>query len=71
MSAVETAPIYAQLVREQGDVPGDVRRYAERTIEELHDALDFGRTPSAAVPRVLERTVRARPEGQHLGATSR
>lgn len=59
VSAVETAPIYAKLVRKQGDVPGDVRRHAERTIEELHDALDFGRTPSAAVPGVLERTVRA------------
>ncbi|WMX43647.1 hypothetical protein [Streptomyces roseicoloratus] len=30
-----TAPIYAELIREQGDVPGDVRRTAEEVLRDL------------------------------------
>lgn len=30
-----TAPIYAELIKEQGDVPGDVRRTAEEVLRDL------------------------------------
>ncbi|WP_435971900.1 hypothetical protein [Streptomyces sp. Qhu_M48] len=30
-----TAPIYAELIRERGDVPGDVRQVAEEVLREL------------------------------------
>ncbi|MGW0119760.1 hypothetical protein [Streptomyces sp. NPDC003327] len=30
-----TAPIYAQLIRERGDVPGDVRQAAEEVLRDL------------------------------------
>ncbi|MFI8823669.1 hypothetical protein [Streptomyces sp. NPDC053431] len=30
-----TAPIYAELIREQGDVPGEVRRTAEEVLRDL------------------------------------
>ncbi|WP_405997082.1 hypothetical protein [Streptomyces sp. NBC_00829] len=30
-----SAPIYAQLVRERGDIPAEVRDTAERTLREL------------------------------------
>ena len=30
-----TAPIYAQLIRERGDVPGDVRQTAEEVLRDL------------------------------------
>ncbi|MEW1696340.1 hypothetical protein ACIQCR_11875 [Streptomyces sp. NPDC093249] len=30
-----TAPIYAQLIRERGDVPGDVRQVAEAVLRDL------------------------------------
>ncbi|MCX2180443.1 hypothetical protein [Streptomyces sp. SKN60] len=30
-----TAPIYAELIREQGDVPGEVRRTAEEVMRDL------------------------------------
>lgn len=30
-----TAPIYSELIREQGDVPGDVRRTAEEVLRDL------------------------------------
>ncbi|MEU0133981.1 hypothetical protein ABZ172_08105 [Streptomyces sp. NPDC006296] len=44
MSSVEVsdAPIYAGLVEEQGDVPAEVRRVAEETLQEVESALDFG-----------------------------
>ncbi|MGW1895652.1 hypothetical protein ACWCP6_36210 [Streptomyces sp. NPDC002004] len=33
------APIYAQLIRERGDVPADVRHAAERTLRDLERAM--------------------------------
>lgn len=30
-----SAPIYAELIREQGDVPGEVRRAAEEVLRDL------------------------------------
>ncbi|MFJ3906493.1 hypothetical protein [Streptomyces sp. NPDC090025] len=30
-----SAPIYAELIREQGDVPGDARRTAEEVLRDL------------------------------------
>lgn len=30
-----TAPIYAELIRERGDVPGDVRQVAEDVLRDL------------------------------------
>ncbi|MFF1510205.1 hypothetical protein [Streptomyces sp. NPDC058326] len=30
-----TAPIYAELIRERGDVPGDVRQVAEEVLRDL------------------------------------
>ncbi|MFD3545501.1 hypothetical protein ACFWUW_07750 [Streptomyces sp. NPDC058655] len=35
MSTAHDAPIYAQLIRERGDVPGQVRREAEQIQREL------------------------------------
>ncbi|MEU9361960.1 hypothetical protein AB0D35_28195 [Streptomyces sp. NPDC048301] len=44
------APIYAGLVEEQGDVPAEVRRVAEETLQEIEGLLDFSamRVPAAA-----------------------
>ncbi|MEU0126571.1 MULTISPECIES: hypothetical protein [unclassified Streptomyces] len=44
------APIYAGLVEEQGDVPAEVRRVAEATLEEVDRVLDFSTmsVPAAA-----------------------
>ncbi|MFG2982183.1 hypothetical protein ACGFYQ_13140 [Streptomyces sp. NPDC048258] len=35
MSTANEAPIYAQLIRERGDVPGQTRREAEQIHREL------------------------------------
>ncbi|GAA3920268.1 hypothetical protein GCM10022244_31770 [Streptomyces gulbargensis] len=42
-----TAPIYAQLIRERGDVPGDVRQVAEEVLRDLSRVI---RVPPAAGP---------------------
>ncbi|WP_267245629.1 hypothetical protein [Streptomyces sp. PR69] len=36
------APIYSSLIRELGDIPAQVRRTAEQTMEEVDRAVDFG-----------------------------
>ncbi|MEV5971344.1 hypothetical protein [Streptomyces sp. NPDC051921] len=46
-----TAPIYAELIREQGDVPGDVRRAAEEVLRDLSRVIQMppsGLGPSGA-----------------------
>ncbi|MDH2392497.1 hypothetical protein QCN29_27710 [Streptomyces sp. HNM0663] len=35
------APIYSSLIRELGDIPAQVRRTAEQTMEEVDRAVDF------------------------------
>ncbi|MEY9842688.1 hypothetical protein [Streptacidiphilus sp. EB103A] len=43
------APIYAQLVRERGDVPSEARRAAEEALRRSANAVDF-RLPWRASP---------------------
>lgn len=40
-TATATAPIYAALIAEHGDVPGQVRKAAAEVEREEHDVLDF------------------------------
>ncbi|MGW5423911.1 hypothetical protein [Streptomyces sp. NPDC003943] len=46
-----TAPIYAELIREQGDVPGEVRRTAEEVLRDLSRVIQMppaGLAPTGA-----------------------
>ncbi|MET8505203.1 hypothetical protein AB6O49_33205 [Streptomyces sp. SBR177] len=46
-----TAPIYAELIREQGDVPGEVRRTAEEVLRDLSRVIQMppaGLAPNGA-----------------------
>ncbi|MFB7861131.1 hypothetical protein [Streptomyces sp. NPDC056069] len=43
-----TAPIYAELIREQGDVPGEVRRTAEEVLRDLSRVIQM--PPSGLAP---------------------
>ncbi|MEU8618933.1 hypothetical protein [Streptomyces sp. NPDC048623] len=48
-----TAPIYAELIREQGDVPGDVRRVAEEVLRDLSRVIQMppvGHGPNGGAP---------------------
>ncbi|MFI2780330.1 hypothetical protein [Streptomyces sp. ALB3] len=53
MSSTEAsdAPIYAGLVEEQGDVPAEVRRVAEETLQEVQSVLDFSAVRATAAAR--------------------
>ncbi|KOG11776.1 MULTISPECIES: hypothetical protein [Streptomyces] len=42
-----TAPIYAELIRERGDVPGDVRQVAEEVLRDLSRVIQL---PPQGVP---------------------
>ncbi|MEU6975597.1 hypothetical protein [Streptomyces sp. NPDC046371] len=42
-----TAPIYSELIREQGDVPGDARRTAEEVLRDLSRVIQM---PPAGMP---------------------
>ncbi|MEE1754625.1 hypothetical protein [Streptomyces sp. SP18CS02] len=42
MNARPDAPIYAQLIRERGDVPSEVREVAEETLRNLERAMNWG-----------------------------
>lgn len=42
-----TAPIYAELIRERGDVPGDVRQVAEEVLRDLSRVIQM---PPQGVP---------------------
>ncbi|MEU8761430.1 hypothetical protein [Streptomyces sp. NPDC048659] len=44
-----TAPIYSELIREQGDVPGDVRRTAEEVLRDLSRVIQM---PPAGMPQM-------------------
>ncbi|MEU2234806.1 hypothetical protein ACH4A8_07075 [Streptomyces vietnamensis] len=42
-----TAPIYAELIRERGDVPGDVRQVAEEVLRDLSRVIQM---PPQGIP---------------------
>ncbi|MFD9608072.1 hypothetical protein ACFWWS_01750 [Streptomyces sp. NPDC059083] len=42
-----TAPIYAELIRERGDVPGDVRQVAEEVMRDLSRVIQM---PPQGIP---------------------
>jgi hypothetical protein len=54
-----TAPIYAELIRERGDVPGDVRQVAEELLRDLSRVIPMppqgmpsqGMVPQGMVPQ--------------------
>ncbi|MER6217699.1 hypothetical protein ACGFY6_17655 [Streptomyces sp. NPDC048387] len=48
-STSSEAPIYDRLVRERGDVPGQVRREAEEILHHLAQVM-AGRPPSGGLP---------------------
>ncbi|MFF9850892.1 hypothetical protein [Streptomyces litmocidini] len=43
-----TAPIYAELIRERGDVPGDVRQTAEEVMRDLSRVIQM---PPQGIPQ--------------------
>ncbi|MEU6620530.1 hypothetical protein ABZ926_07055 [Streptomyces litmocidini] len=43
-----TAPIYAELIRERGDVPGDVRQVAEEVLRDLSRVIQM---PPQGIPQ--------------------
>ncbi|QKW10383.1 hypothetical protein HUT18_32200 [Streptomyces sp. NA04227] len=43
----DNAPIYAELIRDLGDVPEDVRRTAEQVLRKADRAVDFSRAVAA------------------------
>ncbi|WP_086830530.1 hypothetical protein [Streptomyces sp. NRRL B-24572] len=49
-----TAPIYAELIRERGDVPGDVRQVAEEVLRDLSRVIQMppqGMAPQGMAPQ--------------------
>ncbi|MBX9427219.1 hypothetical protein [Streptomyces lateritius] len=57
-----TAPIYAELIRERGDVPGDVRQVAEEVLRDLSRVIQVP-PQGVAGPQGA-----GRHPGQHPGA---
>ncbi|MCX4986169.1 hypothetical protein [Streptomyces sp. NBC_00572] len=57
-----TAPIYAELIRERGDVPGDVRQVAEEVLRDLSRVIQV---PPQGVPVPQQQGVVA-----HAGAVA-
>ncbi|MGW3562030.1 hypothetical protein ACWDNT_32880, partial [Streptomyces sp. NPDC000963] len=58
-----TAPIYAELIRERGDVPGDVRQTAEEVLRDLSRVIQV---PPQGVPAPQGGVAHA--GAQHAGA---
>lgn len=50
-AAAGVEPIYADLVRERGDVPAEARRVADRAERDLRPLLDFRLAPLPASAR--------------------
>jgi hypothetical protein len=51
VAAASAEPIYADLVRERGDVPAEARRVADRAERDLKPLLDFHLAPLHASAR--------------------
>ncbi|MFE0645537.1 hypothetical protein ACFW2Y_28595 [Streptomyces sp. NPDC058877] len=58
-----TAPIYAELIRERGDVPGDVRQVAEEVLRDLSRVIQM---PPQGIPGPQDSV--AHPGAPHPGA---
>ncbi|MDX3694735.1 hypothetical protein PV726_31270 [Streptomyces europaeiscabiei] len=50
-AAADAEPIYADLVRERGDVPAEARRVADRAEQDLKPLLDFRLAPLPTIAR--------------------
>ncbi|KQX50013.1 MULTISPECIES: hypothetical protein [unclassified Streptomyces] len=59
-----TAPIYAELIRERGDVPGDVRQVAEEVLRDLSRVIQV---PPQGVPGPQGAVAHAGAGAQHPG----
>ncbi|AJF63508.1 hypothetical protein [Streptomyces vietnamensis] len=59
-----TAPIYAELIRERGDVPGDVRQVAEEVLRDLSRVIQM---PPQGIPGPQQGAV-AHAGAPHPGA---
>ncbi|MCX5231621.1 hypothetical protein ABZY16_20795 [Streptomyces sp. NPDC006553] len=60
-----TAPIYAELIRERGDVPGDVRQVAEEVLRDLSRVIQV---PPQGVQGPQQGVVAHAGAGSHPGA---
>ncbi|WP_318211661.1 MULTISPECIES: hypothetical protein [unclassified Streptomyces] len=60
-----TAPIYAELIRERGDVPGDVRQVAEEVLRDLSRVIQV---PPQGVQGPQQGVVVHAGAGAHPGA---
>ncbi|MCD2468925.1 MULTISPECIES: hypothetical protein [unclassified Streptomyces] len=60
-----TAPIYAELIRERGDVPGDVRQVAEEVLRDLSRVIQV---PPQGVQGPQQGVVAHAGAGAHPGA---
>ncbi|MCB8901351.1 MULTISPECIES: hypothetical protein [unclassified Streptomyces] len=60
-----TAPIYAELIRERGDVPGDVRQVAEEVLRDLSRVIQV---PPQGVQGPQQGVVAHAGAGAHQGA---
>ncbi|MFJ9825009.1 hypothetical protein ACIRSU_11595 [Streptomyces sp. NPDC101160] len=59
-----TAPIYAELIREQGDVPGEVRRTAEEVLRDLSRVIQM--PPAGLAPTGAPTGAQMVPAGAQL-----
>ncbi|WP_369142362.1 hypothetical protein [Streptomyces sp. R44] len=60
-----TAPIYAELIRERGDVPGDVRQVAEEVLRDLSRVIQM---PPQGIPAPQQGAVAHAGAGAPMGA---
>ncbi|MFF8378037.1 hypothetical protein ACF07V_18140 [Streptomyces sp. NPDC015661] len=61
-----TAPIYAELIRERGDVPGDVRQVAEEVLRDLSRVIQM---PPQGIPAAQQGAVAHAGAGAPMGVT--
>ncbi|MFF5922448.1 hypothetical protein ACFY8C_29540 [Streptomyces flavochromogenes] len=62
-----TAPIYAELIRERGDVPGDVRQVAEEVLRDLSRVIQV---PPQGVQGPQQGVVSHTGAGAHQGVVA-
>ncbi|MFI8519905.1 hypothetical protein ACIGEZ_19005 [Streptomyces sp. NPDC085481] len=66
--ADSTAPIYAELIREQGDVPGDARRTAEEVLRDLSRVIHMPSAGIAPARGPMQQMQQQMQQGQQMQA---
>lgn len=60
-----TAPIYSELIREQGDVPGDARRTAEEVLRDLSRVIQMPPAGMAPARGPMQQPMQQLPASVH------